>query len=229
MKPFAFLFFCMAFHTTHSQQDPITGNLASSTRYTIHGMPAGSKLENLKNGSVFFLNDWMNSTIILKNGEQYKNIKAKLNLYKNKVHYLNNDTELVSDSPISDVILMDSVNNTSYHFVNYNRAKKPDAPAEEHWFLSLKEGAASLYKLFEKTIEESRVYSSAIVDRSIRTKESYFILYKGALQPISRIRELPEILFDKQPELYAFIRQNSKKPFEKQLVEAVAYYNTLKQ
>lgn len=229
MKPIAFLVFCLTSYMAYAQQDPVTGNVASSTRYTIHGMPRASKPDNIKSGSVFFLDDWMNSTIILKNGEQYKNIKAKLNLYEHKVHYLSNGAELVADSPIGNLILMDSANNTSYHFVSYNLAKKPHAPVNEQWFLSLKEGAASLYKLFDKTIEESRGYSSAIVDRYIRTKESYFILYKGALRPVNRIRELPEILFDKQQELHAFIRQNTKKPFEKQLVETVTYYNTLKE
>jgi hypothetical protein len=136
--------------------------------------------------------------------------------------------ELVAESPISDVVLTDSLKNQTYHFVSYARATRTGDKAEIRWYLSLQEGAVSLYKLYEKAIEESRVYNSATAEKSITTKESYFVLYKGELRPVRKLRELPDIFFDRQSEINAFIKQQPKRAFEQSLKETVAYYNSLK-
>lgn len=228
MRPLLFILVSLSFATAQAQQDMLTGNVASMTNYTVHSMPAGSKSGTIKSGSFFFRNDWMNSVIVLKNGRRYENIQVKLDLYNNNVHYLQNATEMIAETPIADVILMDSAKNTAYHFVQYN-AGKPAGAASERWFLSLLEGDVSVYKVFDKRIEESRGYNSAIVDRSIDTKEQYYLLFKGALRPVTKIRQLPEILFGKQTEISAFIKEHSRLPFEELLIQTVAYYNSLKE
>jgi hypothetical protein len=228
MKQLLLLFIFLPFCSAQAQLNELTGNLASMTTYTIHGLPATPALTNLKSGSPYFKDEWLNSTIVLKDGQQYKNIQVKVNLYENKVHYLSNNTELVAESPISDVVLTDSLSNQTYHFVNYPATNRPGGNANAKWYQSLQEGTVSLYKLYEKAIEESRVYNSAAVEKSITTKESYFVLYKGELRPVRKLRELPELFFDKQSEMNAFIRQQPKKAFEQSLKEAVVYYNSLK-
>jgi hypothetical protein len=228
MKQLLLAFIALPFCSAHSQQNALTGNVATITTYTIHGLPAESALANLKSGSPYFKDEWLNSTIILKDGQQYENVQAKVNLYENKIHYMSNNIELVAESPIRDVVLTDALSNDTYHFVNYPAVSRTGNDGEAKWYLSLLEGAVSLYKLYDKAIEESRAYNSAIVDRSMNTKESYFVFYKGELRPVRKLRELPEIFFDKQSEMNAFVKQQPKKPFEQSLKEAVAYYNSIR-
>jgi len=208
--------------------DPVTGNIASPNMYSIHGKAVTVTRDNIKGGSIFFNDDWMNSTIITKDGKEYKNIQARLNLLEKKVHYLNNTTEFVADSPIGDIILMNSDNKAKYHFVNYKDKKNALIPAEDEWYLSLHEGKISLYKLIDKSTEEVKGYGSAIADIYIKTNEKYFVLYKGELHNVSKIKQLSEILFDKGSEIDSYIKQLPKKSFESSLIDVVSYYNSLK-
>lgn len=225
MRKVAFSYACfISAFSAMSQMDMTTGNLSTGSIYSVHGKLSTGFVESFKSGSVFFSNDWKKTTVVLYDGQTIKDVWVKLNLLSDEVYYKRNDTTYVADMPVKEIIFSDSEGKETAHFVNGNALQN----LKGGWYLKLVDGPAVLYKKPYKLIEESRQYGSATVDRSVATKEEYFLYYKMALHQLKKLQEVPFTLYTKQTDLEKFIQtEKMKKPSEEAYKKLVVYFNSI--
>jgi hypothetical protein len=231
-KYFALLTLFLIWETGNAQSaiDGVTGNFSSDLVYAVRGKSTSGKYENIKKGTPYFINLWLPATVTLFNGKQFDSVSSKIDLLEHKFLYTENGVEFEAESPIKEVILHDAANGQKYNFVHSTAFPNPVNKGEEGWYLMLVNGDAKAYQYISKEIEESRQYSSAITERSIDTKVKYFISYKNILIPVKKLKDIPEILRNKERELSRYMEQQGlNKLSDGSLEKLISYYNSLVQ
>ena len=207
-------------------------NLSSRLFYTVGNAPfSPAKYVRVVSGSPYFSNSWMKGTLMTKDSAVYSDIRLRLDLIEGTLIYLNEkDEEMVSIAPILEVSLTDTLTEQSYYFVHNSSlngiTNKGDAKS---WYQVLTGDAVPLYKQYFKNIDESKPYGSSITEQNIRTSVRYFIVVNKAMVRVKKIKEIPDILFDKRAELQKFINDNKlegKK--DDDYISLMHYYNSLK-
>ena len=156
-------------------------------------------------------------------------MQLKLDLLKNELHYLDpSGKEMIATIPLQQVILIDTVHNLNYIFINSFFIPATNLDAENGWYQLLDNGRAGIYKKLTKVITETRPYGSATTEQVIITSSRYFIIYNNQLIRIKKFKDLPDILTDKKTELHSFIKTNKltgKSDEDYNMV--MTYYNAL--
>jgi hypothetical protein len=177
-----------------------------------------------KNGSPYFKENWLHASVILNNNKRYDELQGKLNIMSGEFLYKNQEgAQFVAQAGIKQIEFTD--NGDRFLFINSTTLSNEGS--KKIWYQQLHSGAVTLYKQLEKNIVESTPFNSATIEKSIKTKEKYFLLKGQMLIPIKKMKDLLEVLND-QPA--ALQKINKGKQFsEKTLVEIVSYYNSLLQ
>jgi hypothetical protein len=197
--------------------------------YTVAGTPfVTAKFAKVVEGSPFFNEQMMHGAIILRGGKEYRNILVRLNLLESQVNYIDEkQIEMIATTPISEVVLWDTINNNHHRFVFSNYIETTDKPEKDFYEL-LQAGKAELYKQYKKSMLESKPYGSATVEQSIRTELRYFVLISGKWIRIKKIKELTDLLTDTKNEIQKFVSDKKlTKDSEANFEAIIAYYNTL--
>jgi len=197
--------------------------------YTVAGTPfVNAKFAKVVEGSPFFNEQIMRGAIILSEGKEYRNILLRLNLLESQVNYIDEkQTEMIATTPVSEVVLWDTINNNYYRFVFSNYIQTTDKP-EKYFYELLQAGKVELYKQYKKDILESKPYGSATVEQSIKTESRYFVLISGKWVRIKKIKALTDLLIDKKSEIQKFVEDKKlTKDSEASFEAIIAYYNTL--
>ena len=198
--------------------------------YTVSGEPVGlPKYVKVVEGSAFFNSDWLKGRVMLVGGKEYGPMQLKLDLLKNELYYLDpNGKEMIATTPLQRVILIDTIHNLHYIFMNSFAIPATSPDAENGWYQLMNNGRASIYKKLTKVITETKPYGSATTEQIIRTSSRYFILYNNQLVRIKKFKDLPDILTDKKAEVQTFINNNKltgKTDEDYNMV--VSYYNDM--
>ncbi|HEU5164790.1 MAG TPA: hypothetical protein VFU29_04580 [Chitinophagaceae bacterium] len=197
--------------------------------YTVAGTPfVTAKFSRVVEGSPFFNEQMMRGAIILSKGKEYRNILVRLNLLESQVNYIDEkQIEMIASTPISEVVLWDTINNNHHRFVFSDYIKTTDKPDKDFYEL-LQAGKAELYKQYKKKMFENKPYGSATVEQSIKTDLRYFVLISDKWVRIKKIKELMDLLADKKNEVQKFVAdKNLTKDSEANFEAIVAYYDSL--
>jgi len=197
--------------------------------YTVAGTPfVNAKFAKVVEGSPFFNEQIMRGAIILSEGKEYRNILLRLNLLESQVNYIDEkQIEMIATTPVSEVVLWDTINNNYFRFVFSNYIETTDKP-EKYFYELLQAGKVELYKQYKKDMLESKPYGSATVEQSIKTESRYFVLISGKWVRIKKIKELTDLLIDKKNEIQKFVEDKKlTKDSEASFEAIIAYYNTL--
>ena len=207
--------------------DKITG-VPQNTFYSVGGEPfVNVKFVRLISGTPYFSDEWMKGTGVSGTGVTYKAGVLKLDLFDNKVHFLDaGGNEMISTSPLKELLLTDTLSGKSYHFVHSSLFASPTI--KQGWYLLLAAGTIGLYQYFSKMISETKPYGSATTEQHIITKDEYYVYHNATLQQIKKPKDLPAILTDHKKELEEFLNKNSKNgSLAEQLIASVNFYNNL--
>ncbi|HVG42509.1 MAG TPA: hypothetical protein VM888_12920 [Chitinophagaceae bacterium] len=188
--------------------------------------PGYTKFVSLKEGTPYFTDRWLKSSIVISDGTTFKNVPAKLNLMQDQIHYLDaKGNEMIMTSPIKEIIIANDTKDSLFRFI----PSAGVAPtAKKGWYLWQQTGKASLYVLYDKELLEEKPYGSATVEQRIKTKKSYVIAYNNALFGFYKIKQVPSILANKKGQLEGFIQKQSKDESEEErIVALIGYYNSL--
>lgn len=203
---------------------------AINSFFVVAGSPfVTAKFVNLTEGTPYFRDEWMTALLVNDKGQQYKDVKAKIDLISRDVHYLDEKSiEYIATTPIVQVVFTDDAGN-NYKFVHSSTFPKTASKIQEGWYLWLASGTASLYKFFSKTTSESTPYGSATVEQHIRTTESYLVLYNNAFMEIKKLKDAPTVLANKKKELEDFLKDkdNSKDGMDDRFAALIDHYNLL--
>lgn len=218
----------LIFTAINAQRDFSTGNTSTNVMHSVHGTIAGSKYDDIKNGSPYFSDQWMTSTIYLIDGKEINGINVKIDLLANRVIYQQNNIAYEADAIIKKIVMEEDDRSKKFQFINASTIGITEKALPNEWYLLLEEGKASLYKGIQKKLEESRQYGSAVIEKTVTTKETYFLYYNNAFIKIDRINELTKVLTNKKHELQQYIEtQNLKKLTDENIAQVVKYFNTL--
>jgi hypothetical protein len=197
--------------------------------FTVAGTPfVNAKFSKVVDGSPFFNEQMMRGAIILSEGKEYRNILVRLNLLESQVNYIDEkQIEMIATTPISEVVLWDTINNNHHRFVFSNYIETTDR-LEEGFYELLQAGKAQLFKQYKKNLLESKPYGSATIEQSIKTEFRYFVLFSGKSVKIKKIKDLTDLLNDKKNEIQKFVEDKKlTKDNEANFEAIIAYYNSL--
>ena len=215
--------------TTVDVNNEPPGSAGIKYLYSVAGTPfMNTKFAKVVEGSPFFNDQMMRGAIILSQGKEYKNILVRLNLLDLQVNYMGEkQVEMVASTPISEVVLWDTVNNYHHRFIFSDYIQTTDKPEEDFYEL-LQSGKVQLYKQHKKRMMETRPYGSATYEQSIKTDIRYYGLVGGKWVKIRKVKELTDQLSDKKNEIQKFVNEKKLTKDNQENFEAiVAYYNTL--
>jgi hypothetical protein len=197
--------------------------------YTVAGTPfVNAKFSKVVEGSPFFNEQMMRGAIILSEGKEYRNILVRLNLLESQINYIDEkQIEMIATTPISEVVLWDTINNNHHRFVFSDYIETTGKPEKDFYEL-LQAGKVELYKQYKKKLLESKPYGSATIEQSIKTELRYFVLLSGKWIRIKKIKELTDLLNDKKNEIQKLIDDKKiTKDSEENFETVIAYYNSL--
>jgi hypothetical protein len=215
--------------TVDVNKEPPAGGGVLRYVYTVAGTPfVTAKFSKVVEGTPFFNEQMMRGAIILSEGKEYRNIWVRLNLLETQVNYIDEkQVEMIATTPISEVVLWDTINNHHHRFVFSKYIETTDKPEKDFYEL-LQAGKVELYKQYKKRMMESKPYGSATVEQYIKTDVRYFVLIGGKWVKIKKVKELSDLLTDKKNEIRKFIDDKKiTKDSEENFEAIVAYYNGL--
>jgi hypothetical protein len=187
----------------------------------------GVKVIRTVEGSPYFRNEWMNTSVFLTSGTQFTNFQGRLNLLDGALYYRNTKNEEFSALAAIREIAFRDAEGVVYRFVH---SRHIDAPGlKEGWYQQLADGKAVLYKFYDKTSSIQKPYGSATEEQTIRTREKYIVVQDKTTYELKKLKDAPAVLPAKNEELRAFV---ASKDLEGLSTDAkykalIKYYNTL--
>lgn len=188
-----------------------------------------AKFVNLVEGTPYFKDEWLKGVVVDRFNYEYKNIRLKIDLAENTIHYLDDhQKEFIATVPLKEVVLADTLG-YNYKFVHTSSFENAVNATRNSWYLWLCTGNASLYKTFKKNMSEFRPYGSATAEQHIKTTEKYLILYNNAFLELKKIKDVPSILAGKKVELEEFLKtkDDPRTSMDDRMVKLIEYYNSL--
>src|SRR5690242_18001045 len=81
--------------------------IGANTFYVSGGAPfVTTKFVNLVEGTPYFKDEWFNGVVVDMTDRQYKNVRLKIDLLANTVHYLDDkEKEFTATMPIKQIVL----------------------------------------------------------------------------------------------------------------------------
>jgi hypothetical protein len=205
------------------------GAAPSNLLYAVGGIPMNNaKYIAIVEGTPYYNEAFFTGKIIQSGGKIYDNIKLRLDLMDNTVHYMDAaGEELVATTPIKTVFLYDALALKEVQFDNAELMTTL-SKAETGWYQLLDTGTVKLYKRHTKIIRENKPYGSATTEQYISSSYSYYVLINTVFTPIKKLKALPDMLQDKKVELQEYINLNSLTgKSDKDYLAAISYYNNL--
>jgi hypothetical protein len=139
-------------------------------------------------GNPFFSENWSRVNLRLTNGSVYKNIKARLNIYDNYLHFMNSKgAEMYLEAgEITRVELLDSVKTDSVR-LSFVRMTVTEGVKEVPYFYKvLADGKVMLLERLRKRIKENKYLYSGEIKRFYEQYEDYYVFANNELMFLKR-------------------------------------------
>ncbi|MGZ8510425.1 MAG: hypothetical protein ACXWWA_08620 [Chitinophagaceae bacterium] len=170
----------------------------------------------------------MKSTLVLANGKVQNGLTIKLDLFENKIYFLDEaGNENVSTTPVREIVLADTAGSKVFRLIHSSALKAPGA--EAGWYQLLCPGEVELYKKTIKALPRSMTQQSDEEIKPLQTSVQFFVLIKGNLLKIKKGKDIPELAGEKKAQLQEYARsKNLNGKSEEDMIEMVTYCNSLK-
>lgn len=186
-------------------------------------MVQANRYSDIIDGTPYYNDDWQLAAVMLENNMLVENVKVRINLLENEIHYLDSaGAEMISTQHIKSIIFKSGNNDTSAVFVSGYAFPANEALPASNWMQLLSKGKASLLKQYDKKIAETKGYASATIEKNILTEIKYFVWYKNTLTRVKNGTEITDLLQD--PKMQAG-KKNAKS--EAELKATVDAFNRL--
>ncbi len=192
-------------------------------------IPIGAK--NDTKGTPLFLENWVNGSVVLKNGVKFNNSELNFSLYEDKLYFRRDNQFFVVDGIISEFYLESGEANKPFHFVS--GYPSTNTTNDNTYFQVLADGGHyQLLKWQHKKIRD--VYSYGGVNESeYVNQEAYYVFERGNKKiwnignkinalSIKNTLSIDESIWKAYSE-----KNNSNAKGEKSLLDFVTYLNAL--
>lgn len=182
-------------------------------------------------GHPFFIENFRSSTIRLVSGAEFKNVTARLDLYKQIIQIkLNGDTvKTVLPGNIIEIIFYDTVQSLPCSYKFQSRYPEVDNLKRDYYYNVLSDGKVTMLKSSIKKINKTKNEMSGEISSQFETYEDHYLYVKYEMKRIKKDKEyLLNLLADKRKELEACIADQklSLKSMDS-IKKLVDYYNSL--
>lgn len=180
-------------------------------------------------GNCYWNKDWLPAHITLLDGSVYELPQAKLNLYSNNLHYINEKgVELASKSKAKLIVFHSSFDKNN-HLALFKPFTDPNAPGKEAYAQVMVEGAYQFLKL--TTVKMQKFETDPLLkteEYSFDSKDKYFIEEKGQVHKLSSLdkRHLFEIVPKQEGDEEWLKNQGSKLRNEEEIIAFLTYRNS---
>ncbi len=164
-------------------------------------------------GSPFFTPEWAEGLVKMSDGKIYKNLKIKYDQIADKVFFLGDKNEpMMFSGDVKEFKMLYTSDNKideAYFLKGFEPIDGADENAYYERLFPDEKSKLVLLKRVTKKIYESRVYNSAVTDRTIEAKTFYYIGNKKKLSHIKPDKKsILNVIGDKQELLNKFINEN---------------------
>lgn len=195
----------------------------------VNGRPLLTSVYENVTGSPYLHADWLAGTIVLTDAKVYENVSLKYDQINDDVIFKGKDGTALAIDHVKEFKLApygevtdSTIFRSGFPAVKSNSAKS--------FYEVMVDGKSKLLKKTIKTINTSREYNSATVDKTVVGTTNYYLVNQsGNIVFISKdkksvLKELP----GKEAELNAFIASNKLNlKNDADLVKLIVYYNSL--
>ena len=185
-------------------------------------------------GTAFFFEAWKSGKMKVMDGTVFMNIKLRLNLQSQEVHFLRyaDHVEMVAPAgTVREIILFDSAGQLPAAYTFQCGFPAIDNQNEKNFYQLISDGRIKFLKALRKTIRQYKDDMSGETRKEFREDEDYYFFLPGGLG-LQRNRKDKEsvigVMKDKDSQVEAFLKNNKisfKSPDD--IKKLVDYYNSL--
>ena len=182
-------------------------------------------------GNPFFIENFLSSTIKLVSGLEFKNVRARLDLYKQMIHIkLNGDTvKMVLPGNITEIIFYDTVQSLPCSYTFQSGYPEVDNLKRDNYYQVLADGKVTMLKSSIKKINKTKNEMSGEISSQFDMYEDYYLYVKYEMKRVKKDKEyLLNLLADKRKELetYITVQKLNFKSMDS-IIKLIDYYNSL--
>ena len=183
------------------------------------------------NGSAYLFPEFKYATIVLTDGRQYTNVKARLNLVEHEVNFIasNGEEGYIGKGMVRAISFNDSTKQGIKTFSFQTGFPKTDNQSVIHFYQVLAIGKIALVKSISKNIEERLNELSGEKSKEFTVRENIYLQVGGELKRIKKEAAFFLTNLSDQKELVNQYFNSNKVNFknEDQLIALINFYNSL--
>jgi hypothetical protein len=193
---------------------------------------AGKTYNNLI-GSPFLFEDWVEGSVILIDGTEFKGLKINFNQIKEEVLFALPDNKTkVFMHPVRQFSIEGPNSKGETNRIFKNGFASIDGGTQNSFYEILADGSLSLVKRTSKSIVEERADGQTFKTKQIRTNHKYYVAQGTQLSKAPRDKKTFLSMLPDQSKILLIdeylTKNNTSLKDEQALTQAIAYYNSLK-
>jgi len=182
-------------------------------------------------GHPYFIEKFMYASISLSTGKMYNGVKARIDLYKQEIHFrLPSDSERIAlPGLITEIIFYDTVESGTYSYTFQAGYPEIDNLKRDNYYQVLSDGKITMLKSIVKKINKSKNEMSGEISSQFDTYEGYYIYIKYEMKRVKKDKVyILNMLSDKRKEMEAYTA-DQKLNFKSMdsIRKLIEYYNSL--
>jgi hypothetical protein len=182
-------------------------------------------------GSAYLFPDFKYATIVLTDGRQYSNVKARINLVEHEVNFIasNGEEGYIGKGMVTAITINDTTKQGIKKYTFQSGYPTTDNQTVIHFYQVLASGKAKLLKSINKNIEERLNELSGEKSKEFAVRENMYLQIGGGLKRIKKEAGFfLGLMADQKDAMNLYINSNKVNfKAEEQLVKLVEYYNSL--
>lgn len=182
-------------------------------------------------GSAYLFPDFKYATIVLTDGRQYSNVKARINLVEHEVNFIasNGEEGYIGKGMVTAITINDTTKQGIKKYTFQSGYPTTDNQTVIHFYQVLASGKAKLLKSINKNIEERLNELSGEKSKEFAVRENMYLQIGGGLKRIKKDAGfILGLMADQKDAMNLYINSNKVNfKAEEQLVKLVEYYNSL--
>ena len=182
-------------------------------------------------GSAYFFDSLKSSMIMFTNGNSFRQIPARLDLYKQEIHVLSRNKEefVLPKELVKEIIFTDSSSTKVTQFVFRSGFPAIDDQTSSSFYQVLTEGRIIMLEFIKKKILERKNDVSGEVAKEFESYEEYYVLADNQMTKLKKDKSfILSLVKDKDKEMQSYLASTSLN-FRKwtDIQSFLSYYNSL--
>jgi len=182
-------------------------------------------------GHPYFIEKFMYASISLSTGKMYNGVKARIDLYKQEIHFrLPSDSERIAlPGLITEIIFYDTVESGTYSYTFQAGYPEIDNLKRDNYYQVLSDGELQLLKFTTKEITEEKNVQSGEISKKFITREEYYTFCNGEIKKFKKDKDgLLEMMRDQKEKIQDYFK-DKKINFRNisELINLFDYYNSI--